>query len=84
MVGVTGGGGASNVSGDDSSSSSRDNTDQLIYWERKKRDTEKLIQNTRARLAKDPGNSHIKRQLESQEELLDTCDETLSRLKAKK
>lgn len=84
MVGVTGGGGASNVSSDDSSSSSRDNTDQLIYWERKKRDTEKLIQNTRARLAKDPGNSHIKRQLESQEELLDTCDETLSRLKAKK
>ena len=84
MVGVTGGGGASNVSSDDSSSSSSDNTDQLIYWERKKRDTEKLIQNTRARLAKDPGNSHIKRQLESQEELLDTCDETISRLKAKK
>ena len=75
---------ASNVSNDDSSSSRRDNTDQLIYWERKKRDTEKLIEKTRTRLAKDPGNSHIKRQLESQEELLDTCNETLSRLKSNK
>lgn len=74
----------SNVSNDDSSSSRRDNTDQLIYWERKKRDTEKLIEKTRTRLAKDPGNSHIKRQLESQEELLDTCNETLSRLKSNK
>ena len=77
-------GSSSGVSSDNSSSSRRDNTDQLIYWERKKRDTEKLIRNTRERLAKDPGNSHIKRQLESQEELLDTCDETISRLKAKK
>lgn len=87
--GYSSGGGYSNTNGAGSSSvsnesaSQRDNTDQLIYWERKKRDTEKLIENTRERLAKDPGNSRIKRQLESQEELLRTCNETLNRMNSK-